>query len=93
MAALVLVVTASAHPAFALTSDNGDGTFTSPILNADYPDADITRAGSGFSMLSTTFVKLFARHTSLMERLPVSASRKMPTICSSVNRFCIFKSP
>jgi hypothetical protein len=26
-------------------SDNGDGTFTYPVLNADYPDCDVIRVG------------------------------------------------
>lgn len=37
-------------------SDNGDGTFTNPVLYADYPDPDIIRVGGYFYMVSTTFV-------------------------------------
>lgn len=37
-------------------SDNGDGTFTNPVLYADYPDPDIIRVGEDFYMVSTTFV-------------------------------------
>ena len=36
-------------------SDNGDGTFTNPVLYADYPDPDIIRVGEDFYMVSTTF--------------------------------------
>jgi len=36
-------------------SDNGDGTFTNPILYADYPDPDIVRVGRYFYMVTTTF--------------------------------------
>jgi len=36
-------------------SDNGDGTFTNPVLYADYPDPDIIRVGEYFYMVSTTF--------------------------------------
>ncbi|WP_218031494.1 family 43 glycosylhydrolase [Paenibacillus kobensis] len=43
-------------PAFAWQSDNGDGTFTNPILNADYPDITAIRVGSDFYMVSSTFV-------------------------------------
>ncbi|GMK37578.1 beta-xylosidase [Paenibacillus sp. CCS19] len=43
-------------PAFAWQSDNGDGTFTNPILNADYPDISAIRVGSDFYMVSSTFV-------------------------------------
>ncbi|NLW83322.1 MAG: family 43 glycosylhydrolase [Phycisphaerae bacterium] len=36
-------------------SDNGDGTYTNPVLYADYPDPDIIRVGEHFYMVSTTF--------------------------------------
>ncbi|WP_313340648.1 glycoside hydrolase family 43 protein [Lacrimispora sp.] len=37
-------------------SDNGDGTYTNPILNADYPDIAAVRVGNDFYMVSSTFV-------------------------------------
>jgi endoglucanase len=37
-------------------SDNGNGTFTNPVLYADYPDPDIVRVNTDFYMVSTTFV-------------------------------------
>jgi beta-xylosidase len=37
-------------------SDNGDGTFKNPPLNADYPDPSIIRVGNDFYFASTTFV-------------------------------------
>lgn len=36
-------------------SDNGDGTYKNPILNADYSDPDATRAGDDFYMVSSSF--------------------------------------
>lgn len=36
-------------------SDNGNGTYNNPVLDADYPDPDICRAGSDFYMISTPF--------------------------------------
>jgi xylan 1,4-beta-xylosidase len=41
---------------FAWVSDNGNGTYTNPILNADYPDCAVCRVGSDFYMVSSTFV-------------------------------------
>jgi len=41
---------------YARQSDNGDGTYTNPVLYADYPDPDIIRVGEDFYMVSTTFV-------------------------------------
>ncbi|MAT69902.1 MAG: hypothetical protein CMJ58_10300 [Planctomycetaceae bacterium] len=38
-----------------LAADNGDGTYTNPPLNADYPDPDIIRVSDDFYMVSTTF--------------------------------------
>lgn len=46
----------SRHQALAWTCDNGNGTFTNPVLYADYPDPDIIRVGSDFYMVSSTFV-------------------------------------
>ena len=37
------------------SSDNGDGTFTNPVLRADFPDPDIIRVGRNFYMVSSTF--------------------------------------
>lgn len=39
-----------------LSSDNGDGTYTNPILRADYPDPDIIRVGEDYYMVSSSFV-------------------------------------
>lgn len=41
---------------YALAADNGDGFYTNPPLNADFPDPDIIRVGDDFYMVSTTFV-------------------------------------
>ncbi|MDR6881342.1 beta-xylosidase [Bacillus sp. 3255] len=36
-------------------SDQGDGTFTNPILHADYSDPDVVRVGSDFYMTASSF--------------------------------------
>lgn len=36
------------------TPDNGDGTFTNPIMWGDWPDPDIIRVGDDFYMVSTS---------------------------------------
>ena len=38
----------------AQSSDNGDGTFTNPVLWADVPDPDVIRVGNDYYMVSTT---------------------------------------
>ena len=38
----------------AATSDNGDGTFSNPVIFADVPDEDIIRVGDTYYMISTT---------------------------------------
>lgn len=35
-------------------SDNGDGTFTNPVIPADFPDPDVIRVGDTYYMISTT---------------------------------------
>lgn len=46
------------YPALAWSSDNGNGTFTNPVLYGDYPDPDIIRVGSDFYLATTTFVSI-----------------------------------
>lgn len=36
-------------------ADNGDGTFTNPILHADYSDPDVVKVGDDFFMTSSSF--------------------------------------
>lgn len=36
-------------------TDNGDGTYTNPIIHADYPDSEIIRAGNDYYYLSSSF--------------------------------------
>jgi len=36
-------------------SDNGDGTYNNPILNADYSDPDVIRVGKKFYMTASSF--------------------------------------
>ena len=38
----------------AQSSDNGDGTFTNPVLWVDVPDPDVIRVGDDFYMVNTT---------------------------------------
>ena len=35
-------------------SDNGDGTYTNPLISADFPDPDVIRVDSTYYMVSTT---------------------------------------
>ncbi|MDG5767694.1 glycoside hydrolase 43 family protein [Balneolales bacterium ANBcel1] len=36
-------------------ADNGDGTYTNPILHADYSDPDVVRVGNDFYMTASSF--------------------------------------
>lgn len=36
------------------TGDNGDGTYTNPVIAADFPDPDVIRVGDTYYMVSTT---------------------------------------
>jgi len=36
-------------------SDNGDGSFKNPVINADYSDPDAIRVGEDFYMISSSF--------------------------------------
>ena len=57
MKRLFLLTTIAASLAYSTFAfDNGDGTYSNPVLYADYPDPDIIRVGKDFYMVSTTFV-------------------------------------
>ncbi len=51
---LFLLAALTASSTSAQSSDNGDGTFSNPLIYADVPDPDITRVGDTFYMVSTT---------------------------------------
>lgn len=36
-------------------ADNGDGTYTNPVINADYSDPDVIRVGDDFYLISSSF--------------------------------------
>ncbi|OAN62255.1 glycoside hydrolase family 43 protein [Sphingomonas sp. TDK1] len=59
---LLATVAAALLPAIASAqvwrSDQGDGTYRNPPLNADYPDPDIIRVGKDFYFASTTFANV-----------------------------------
>ena len=56
---LALALIALAAPAW--EADNGDGTYTNPPLQADYPDPDIIRVGEDFYFATTTFANVPGR--------------------------------
>lgn len=39
----------------AWVSDNGDGTYKNPVINADYSDPDVVRVGNDFYLTSSSF--------------------------------------
>lgn len=39
-------------------SDNGDGTYTNPVIHADYSDPDAIRVGTDFYMVSSSFTHI-----------------------------------
>ena len=51
------------------SSDNGDGTFTNPVIWADCPDPDVIRVGEDFYFVSTTM--------HLMPGAPIMHSRDL----------------
>ena len=51
---LTIILIIPAMPAKAWVADNGDGTFTNPVMWGDYPDNDIIRVGDTYYMSSTS---------------------------------------
>ncbi|SMO94229.1 glycoside hydrolase family 43 protein [Gracilimonas mengyeensis] len=65
VATLLGLIVGIGHPDLALAqeqnvsdvwvADNGDGTYTNPILHADYSDPDVVKVGDDFYMTSSSF--------------------------------------
>ena len=53
-AAMVITMLPVNTQAATSSSDNGDGTFSNPVIYADVPDIDIIRVGDAYYMVSTT---------------------------------------
>jgi beta-xylosidase len=43
------------NPSYPWTADQGDGTFCNPVIDADYSDPDVIRAGEDFYMTASSF--------------------------------------
>ena len=54
LASIVWLSTAQSLFAQKFSSDNGDGTYTNPLIPADFPDPDVIRVGDTYYMVSTT---------------------------------------
>lgn len=52
--ALLLVAVSPRLLAQRVHSDNGNGTYTNPLISADFPDPDVIRVGDTYYMVSTT---------------------------------------
>jgi beta-xylosidase len=53
---ILILLTASSLNVFAqkFQSDNGDGTYTNPVIAADFPDPDVILVGDTYYMVTTT---------------------------------------
>ncbi len=51
---LIFIVSLTNINAQKTHSDNGDGTFTNPVIPADFPDPDVIRVGDTYYMVTTT---------------------------------------
>ncbi|HEX6227778.1 MAG TPA: glycoside hydrolase 43 family protein [Chryseolinea sp.] len=52
--AFVIIICWTNGIAQKLHSDNGDGTYTNPVINADFPDPDVILVNDTYYMVSTT---------------------------------------
>ena len=53
--AMVALAAYGAEPSKAWVSDNGNGTYTNPIIHADYSDPDVCRAGDDYYLTASSF--------------------------------------
>lgn len=50
----VLAISSVNAEAQKLHSDNGDGTYTNPVINADFPDPDVILVDDTYYVVTTT---------------------------------------
>lgn len=53
-ALIILLIINLSDPVYAQSADNGNGTYTNPIIWADFPDNDVIRVGDTYYMVTTT---------------------------------------
>lgn len=51
---LMLMLLVNIASAQSTHSDNGNGTYTNPVIPADFPDPDVIRVGDTYYMVTTT---------------------------------------
>ncbi|HKI45555.1 MAG TPA: glycoside hydrolase 43 family protein [Balneolales bacterium] len=51
---LIPIIPFACATAQKLHSDNGNGTYTNPVIASDFPDPDVIRVGSDYYMVNTT---------------------------------------
>ncbi len=51
---MTAIILSTDIPAQKLHSDNGNGTFTNPVIASDFPDPDVIRYDSAYYMVNTT---------------------------------------
>lgn len=51
---MMLLASCAKQSPFKMQSDNGDGTYTNPVIAADYPDPDVIRVDDTYYFVSTT---------------------------------------
>ncbi|MBR3688099.1 MAG: family 43 glycosylhydrolase, partial [Lentisphaeria bacterium] len=54
-AVIALAIWTAVSASITFGADNGDGTYTNPILFADYPDSEVIRVGDDFYYQSSSF--------------------------------------
>ena len=62
-----------------LSSDNGDGTYTNPVINADYPDPDIIRVGEDYYMPMTVSLSSLNIGWKMRKRLIAVCAGPLPS--------------
>ena len=55
MALMTLVNAAAQTVSKVWSPDNGDGTYTNPVLNADYSDPDVCEANGAYYLTASSF--------------------------------------
>jgi beta-xylosidase len=65
--------------------DNGDGTYTNPVINADYSDPDVVAVGEDYYLTASSF--------NCIPGLPVLHSKDLVNWTTTVNTIYIGETP
>ena len=74
-------------------ADNDNGTYTNPLIPADFPEPDVICAGDIYYMVFTTMFVFSGLYNKTVNRLGNKLNMKFSQKILTGNKFCLFNYP